>query len=111
MFQFSQQNLQYIRALYSSFNDDRKNLNIYLINAKNSSDNALNYLNNISNEIKKKNIVMNLKEKNNLISVIKDLHFLIEENKKTLEKYNNQFDNFNVNYIFLFKLVSNIMHC
>ena len=111
LFQFSQQNLQYIRALYSSFNDDRKNLNIYLINAKNSSDNALNYLNNISNEIKKKSIVMNLKEKNNLISVIKDLHFLIEENKKTLEKYNNQFDNFNVNYIFLFNLVSNIMHC
>ena len=59
----------------------------------------------------KKNIVMNLKEKNNLISVIKDLHFLIEENKKTLEKYNNQFDNFNVNYIFFFNLVSNIMQC
>ena len=101
---------EYINSLYFSFNDDIKNLNLYLASAKNTSEESLIYLSNISNEIRK-NKVINLKEKNNLLSVIKELHSLIEENKKKLGQYERPFINFINNYKYLINLISEITNC
>ena len=101
---------QNICALYLSFKDDIKNLNLPLLGAKSSFEESIKYLTNISNEIKK-NKVMNLKEKNNLFLMIKELHTFIVENIKIIGLYEGQFNIFINNYEILINLFSAITNC
>ena len=102
------QMLPYYKALYFSFNDDKKNYENCLLNAKNSSEKANNVLNNILKEINK-DASMRKEEKNNLISIVEDLKSLVDENNKALEKYDLPFNNFMTNYKYLYNLINELL--